>query len=91
LGGRISEKEEQTRMKLYKQGLSDGEIARKVGVKRTTIISWRYLRALAKKRETKKRAGYKDTAPQRTTAAVISQAKRRKDFLNKGKLKKQYP
>jgi transposase len=74
LGERVSDEEEQARMKLYKQGLSDDEIARRVGVKRTTIISWRYLRGLAKKHKTKKKKepGITSRAPANNSGCNIA-------------------
>lgn len=42
--------EEGQRMALYRQGLSDGEIARELGLKRQTVAVWRYRRHLPSNR-----------------------------------------
>ena len=44
---RVSPEENERRLNLYKQGFSDGEIAEKVGVKVSTIRSWRLKRELS--------------------------------------------
>jgi len=50
-GGRrrlfLSKEAEERRMKLYREGLSDYEIARRLGVHRTTIREWRGRRGLS--------------------------------------------
>lgn len=43
---KLSEKEEKERMKLYKQGLSDVQIANILGLTKTTILRWRKIRGL---------------------------------------------
>ncbi len=50
---KLSVEEEQKRMMLYNQGLSDIEIARKCGVALSTIAEWRLSRKLPKRKEYK--------------------------------------
>lgn len=45
---KLSEEEEQKRMMLYNQGLSDTEIAKKCGVASSAIAEWRLRRKLPK-------------------------------------------
>jgi transposase len=43
---RLSEADEERRLTLYRRGLSDGAVARDVGVPRTAIFAWRVKRGL---------------------------------------------
>jgi len=43
---KLSKEEENKRLELYKQGLSDGEIAKKLGISQSTIADWRKARGL---------------------------------------------
>jgi hypothetical protein len=48
---KLSEEEEQKRIMLYNQGLSDTEIAKKCGVTSSAIAEWRLSRKLPKRKE----------------------------------------
>ena len=50
---RLSEEENARRYELHRQGLSDGEMARSLGLNRDTVKAWRIYRGLKCNREPK--------------------------------------